>query len=183
MQYRTDGFVLRCYRAGDGSALAEATNSSYSHLKTFMPWAVSSQTASEAEELIAGFVDRYAKREDFVVGIFAHDGLLLGGSGYHLRERTFEDRAGETGMWIRQSHAGKGLGTSVLIAMLRWGLTEWPWERIEWRCDVDNVASAAIARKSGMAEEGLLRRCGRKPDGRFRDTLVFAALRGEWSRP
>ncbi len=97
-------------------------------------------------------------------------------NGYDLNSKT-----AEVGMWIRASEAGQGLGTAVLKALLQWGFAEWPWERIYWRCDSDNIASARTAEKAGMVKEGELRQDGFKHDSTIRrSTLIYGALKGEW---
>jgi RimJ/RimL family protein N-acetyltransferase len=86
-------------------------------------------------------------------------------------------------MWIRGSAAGKGLGTAALRALLRWGLNAWPWLRISWRADVENVASQRTAIKAGMHKEGLLRGIAFDHHGQRVDRICYAALRDEWEDP
>ena len=110
-RFEGDGFVLRSYRPGDGPALREATNSSYEHLKTFMPWARDDQTDEEAEELARRFRGRWLMAKDFVIALFAPDeSELWGGGGFHLREGGLETRNAEMGnvqfLWMqRLDHA------------------------------------------------------------------------------
>ena len=56
-----------------------------------------------------------------MIGIFAPDEKrLLVGAGFHLREGPLSTACAEMGMFIRQSEAGRGLGTRVgLIAEVR----------------------------------------------------------------
>ncbi|HNT76608.1 MAG TPA: GNAT family protein [Anaerolineae bacterium] len=178
----TDDFIVRCYLPGDGPALAEACNASYEHLKTYMDWAKPHTEDNESESLARRFRGQYLLSNDFVLGIWAPDNQrLLGGSGFHLRNAPLEDQAAEIGMWIRADAAGQGLGTRVLRALLGWGFSAWPWERLAWRCDARNIASRRTAEKAGMQYEGCLR--GEIPlsDGTRRDTLCFAVLRDEWT--
>lgn len=180
-RYVTDRFVIRCYRPGDGPMMAEAVNDSYEHLKTFMPWAKPDQSDEESEQLARSFRGRYLLAEDFVLGIFSPDEYqVLGGTGYHLREGGLDNRSAEIGMWIRATQAGQGLGTEVLRALIRWGFSAWPWERLSWRCSSLNHASRRTAEKSGMTLEGTLRARTRLPDGSREDMLTFAILRSEW---
>lgn len=180
-RYVTPGFVVRSYEAGDGALLAHAVTASYEHLKTFMPWAKPYQSVEESEMIVRRFRGRYLTNEDFVLGIFNVDEQrLLGGSGFHLREGGLTHLSAEIGMWIRADAAGKGLGTAVLRALLTWGFTEWPWERLAWRCDGRNVASRRTAEKAGMGQEGVLREHVLMPDGSRRDTHLYAVLRREW---
>ena len=179
----TPTFVLRSYQPGDGELLSDALNNSYEHLTTFMPWAKPYQSVEESEALVRHFRGRYLLNEDFVLGIFSADEQrLLGGSGFHLREGGFPHRSAELGMWIRADAAGKGLGTAVLLALLEWGFTAWPWERLAWRCDGTNLASRRTAEKAGLIHEGVLRQHLLQPDGSWRDTYLYAMLKAEWKR-
>lgn len=182
--YQTEGFELRSYQPGDGALLAEATNNSYEHLKRFMPWARPYQTAEGAEVLVRQFRGRWLLAQDFTIAIVSPDGgQLLGGCGYHLREGDLSQHNAEIGMWIRASAAGRGLGTAALRALLRWGFGSWPWLRLSWRCELENVASQQVAIKVGMHQEGLLRSITFDHHGERRSRYCYAALRGEWQDP
>ena len=180
-RYVTDEFTIRSYVPGDGPLLAEAVNASYDHLKRFMVWAKPHTEDVEAENTARRFRGEYLLSTNFVLGIFSPDNKrLLGGSGFHLREGELSNRAAEIGMWIRVDAAHKGLGPRVLRAILTWGFSEWPWERLTWRCNEENVASRRTAEKAGMQFEGRFRANVRLPDGTRETTLYFAALKGEW---
>lgn len=177
----TEEFVVRCYMPGDGPRLAEAVNASYDHLKTYMEWAKPHTEDNESEQRVRRFRGQYLLANDFVLGIWTPAGdRLLGGSGFHLRGAALEERAAEIGMWLRADAAGRGLGTRVLRALIAWGFSAWPWERLAWRCDGRNVASRRTAEKAGMQYEGCLRGERRFPDGARGDTLCFAVLRDAW---
>ncbi|HQF00404.1 MAG TPA: GNAT family protein, partial [Anaerolineae bacterium] len=144
-------------------------------------WAKPHQSVEESEITVRRFRARYLLNDDFVLGIFSPDERrLLGGSGFHLREGGLPQRAAEIGMWIRADAAGKGLGTAVLRALLTWGFTEWPWERLAWRCDGRNLASRRTAEKAGLTHEGVLRQHLLLADGSRRDTYLYAMLKADW---
>lgn len=180
----TRDFVLRSYLPGDGVRLEGAVPPSYEHLRTFLKWAVAEYEEGEAEKTARRFRARYITGREYVVAIVSTDGeTLLGGCGFHPRDVNLDAHCAEIGMWIRADRAGSGLGTAVLVEMLRWGFDEWPWRRLMWRCAVENRASARVAEKAGMTFE-----CKRRGDrfnaaGERSDTLVYVALKGEWSPP
>jgi RimJ/RimL family protein N-acetyltransferase len=183
-QFAGSGFVLRGYRPGDGEKVTEAVESSYEHLKQFMVWATPQQSVEVSEQRCRTFLARWLLAEDFVIGIWAPDGSrLLGGCGYHLREGALALGNAEIGMWIRADAAGRGLGTEVLRALLRWGFSEWPWQRLSWRCSSANVASQRTAEKGGLLREGVLRSNAIDADGSRRDTFCYALLREDWLHP
>lgn len=166
---------------GDGPAMSEAVSSSYEHLKPWMPWAKPEQTVEESEQLVRQFRGRWLLAEDFVIAIYDPDNKrALGGCGFHLRHGPISRGIAEIGMWIRADVASRGLGTHALESLLAWGFSEWPWERIVWQCDVDNLASSKVAEKAGMHYEGISRSDDFKVNSaERRDTAWYAALRSE----
>ena len=183
-RHETQQFVLRSYQPGDGAKLSEAVNASYDHLKTFMLWATPQQSVELSEQLCREFRGRWLLAQDFLIGIWAPgEARLLGGCGYHLREGGLESGNAEVGMWVRADAAGRGLGTAVLRALLHWGFSEWPWLRLSWRCNSQNVASQRVADKVGLQREGVLRSHGIQTDGQRWDTVCYALLREEWLAP
>lgn len=59
---------------------------------------------------------------------------------------------------------GKGLTTEALAAVVDWGLSQPGVWRIGDVCDVDNLASARVMEKAGLAREALLRRWTMHPN-------------------
>jgi len=177
----SDGLTIRAYRPGDGQELLIATTASYEHLRPWMPWATLEDSMEAAEARCRRFAANYLLNQDFVLGIWVGD-QLAGGTGFHLRGAPLALRNAEIGMWIRGSYAGQGLGTGALRTMLHWGFKDWGWERLSWHCDTNNLASARVAQKNGMALEGTLRSDALDVEGRRRDTYIFAILREEWER-
>lgn len=180
-RFEASEFVLRSYHPGDGPLLNEAVNNSLEHLRRFMPWAEQAHSQAQSEKFCRTARAHYLLAEDFTLGIFSPAGdRVLGGTGFHLRQHSGSAGVAEIGMWIRGEAAGKGLGTRALQAMLRWGFTEWPWQRLFWRCDVDNIASARTAEKAGLIKEGTIRGDIISADNRMRPTHYFGILRDEW---
>jgi len=180
-RFEADGFVLRSYRIGDGPLLNDAVRTSYDHLKHFMVWATPNPPLTESERFCRLSLAHYLIGDNFTLGIFSpKEDRLLGGTGFHLRERSFEHHIGEIGMWIRGDAAGKGLGTRALKAMLEWGFTAWPWRRLFWRCDVENIASARTAEKAGLQKEGTIRADIIDGQNGMHDTHFFGLMRDEW---
>lgn len=177
--FEGDGFVLRIYRPGDGTALSEAVNDSYEHLKPWMPWATIDQTTEEGEATCRRLAANFLLGADFTLGVWQGE-TLVGGTGFHLRCGPLSWKAAEIGMWIRASHAGSGLGSRVLDAMLAWGFTEWGWERLIWKCDTENQASARVAEKNGLFLEATHRSDAVGVDGTRRDTFLYVILRSEY---
>jgi RimJ/RimL family protein N-acetyltransferase len=52
--------------------------------------------------------------------------------------------------------------------------------RVEIHCDPANVRSATVPREFGYTHEVTRRQDARLPDGRFRDTMIWTLLVGEY---
>lgn len=63
----------------------------------------------------------------------------------------------ELGYWLVPAARGRGLGTDAVRLASRWVLTETDVHRLVARVVPDNRASAALLRRLGFSEEGLLR--------------------------
>lgn len=179
--YQSGDLTLRMCQPGDGAAVSAATVDSYEHLKLWMPWASTTQTAEEGEEIIRRLAAAYLSATDFTLGIWLGD-EYVGGTGFHLRCGPMHWKAAEIGMWIRSSQAGRGVGSRVLATMLEWGFGEWEWERLVWKCDTLNVASARTAEKCGMMLETTHRSDAVGVDGTRRDTHLYVMLRSDYLR-
>jgi RimJ/RimL family protein N-acetyltransferase len=172
--------VVRCWEPADAPLLKDAVDSSLEHLRPWMPWAHDLPLAlEETIELLRGFRGRFDLGQDFVYGIFTRDEAeVVGGTGLHSRRGP---EVFEIGYWVRASRIGKGLCTEATAALTRVGLEHCGAQRIEIRCDPENVASAAVPRKLGFREEGVLRNVFHGSDAQpgRRDAVVFGLLHDE----
>ncbi|MDH6226658.1 MULTISPECIES: GNAT family N-acetyltransferase [Streptomyces] len=64
----------------------------------------------------------------------------------------------ELGFWSVKEHRGRGLVTEAARTLCHWGLTDRDAARVEWRAEVGNTASRAVADRCGFVREGTLRR-------------------------
>ncbi|MBX3063936.1 MAG: GNAT family N-acetyltransferase [Anaerolineae bacterium] len=176
----TPEFTLRIFEQGDGKLLAEAVRSSYDHLHEFISWATPDYSDDRGEADARRFLGKYLLNEDFVLAITPPDNSrILGTTGYRLFGYPWDNLGVEISMWLCGDVAGKGLGTRVLREMLRWGFTDWPWVRIMWLCESQNLASARVAAKAGMHLEGKFRNYTFTAS-HHADALQFALVRDEF---
>ena len=179
--WKDDRYILRPYVLDDAPAMLEAVLESYDHLKPFMPWASSDQTLEQTERIIDRMIREFDSQRDFVFGIWrVSDGRYLGGTGFHLREGPIGEQSAEVGMWIRGSEAGKGVGRDVAKSLVNWSFTEWPWLRLSWYCDQNNIGSIKCAEAAGFVHEGVLREQYDAVTKGRRNTVVLSRLKSEW---
>ncbi|OQR87032.1 hypothetical protein ACHHYP_09638 [Achlya hypogyna] len=80
--------------------------------------------------------------------------------------------------WYCPAAQGSGANRESVYLLLR-ALFDMGYRRVEWRCDGFNVRSRKAAHSLGFTFEGVLRK-HMIVKGSNRDTVVLAALNGEW---
>ncbi|MFJ8018440.1 GNAT family N-acetyltransferase [Streptomyces sp. NPDC096339] len=101
-------------------------------------------------------------------------GPLVAAVGVHVHE-AFGEKSYEVGYWATKEHRGRGYMTEAVTAVARWAFTELGAVRLEWRAEVGNDGSRAVAEKAGFRMEGLLR-ASLLRSGTVRDSWVGALL-------
>ena len=81
-----------------------------------------------------------------------------------------------TGIWLRPSHRGKGIGSLAQQHLVRLLFAHTAAYRIEAHTDVENLAEQRSLEKAGLQREGVIRG-GQWRDGAHRDGILYAVLR------
>lgn len=129
------------------------------------------------------FVERIVpdcRRADtmYTFGIFPRtQPVLLGMAGLTRRPTAWE-----IGYWAVREYRGRGYVTEAVGALARWAFTALRAERVEWRAEVGNDASRAVALRAGFVMEGTLRSATRQRDV-LRDVWVGSLLPSDIGRP
>ncbi|MFP3992057.1 GNAT family N-acetyltransferase [Streptomyces sp. E11-3] len=120
-------------------------------------------------------------REDttYTFGVRPRDGgpRLATANLHHPQSGTWE-----VGFWTAKQHRGCGYMTETVLAMARWAFTELSCDRLEWRADVGNTSSRAVAEKAGFTIEGVLR-SGSLNKGVRRDCWIGSLLPSDLGLP
>ena len=96
-----------------------------------------------------------------------------------LHSFAWEHRRCEIGFWLRAAVRGRGVGTAAVGAALEWAFGGLGLLRVELTTTPDNLAVAAMARRMGFSQEGVLR-ARNVERGRRVDIVWFGLLREEW---
>lgn len=89
----------------------------------------------------------------FTFGVFLPEGELVGMLGITMRSLG----VGEVGFWATKQYRGNGYITEATVAVSRWAFTRLSIDRVEWRAEVGNKGSRAVAEHAGFTIEGTLR--------------------------
>ncbi|GIP43047.1 alanine acetyltransferase [Paenibacillus sp. J45TS6] len=125
------------------------------------------------EKVQRSFVEKIAYR--WAV-IYKPERRLIGRIGFiHLDEI---HSCAEIGYALSSRYWGKGITTEGLQEVIKYGISHMNINRIEGRCNVDNLSSARVMKKVGMQQEGILREKF-QIKGEFVDQIQFAMIRKE----
>jgi len=89
----------------------------------------------------------------FTFGVFLPEGELVGMLAITMRSLG----VGEVGFWATKQYRGNGYITEATVAVSRWAFTRLSIDRVEWRAEVGNKGSRAVAEHAGFTVEGTLR--------------------------
>ena len=169
----TDRTLIRPYQPADADALYQTVAASREHIARWLPWAYEHTSPEYTRDLIIRFSEQWRQGEDFTYGVFDRaSGALLGGLGLHPHD--WDVPSFEIGYWLAADAEGRGYMTEAASALVDYLLRDVGARRVEIRCNARNARSAAVARRLGFTQEGLLHNHMRLPDGTLRDTLIFA---------
>lgn len=82
--------------------------------------------------------------------------------------------------WIAREHRGTRVNPESKLLMMTHAFETLGCERVQLKCDVLNLHSAAAIQKLGAKREGVLRKQMVVRGGRMRDTAIFSIIRDEW---
>jgi RimJ/RimL family protein N-acetyltransferase len=166
--------VLLRLEARDGDALVTAVNESREHLAPWMPWAQTPATTASIRAFLSDATSKWRSREEF--GYVIRHGTtndVVGGCGLHPRQGP---GVLEIGYWVHVAHTRHGIATAVAAALTNEALALEEVERVEIRCDVANVPSAAVPKRLGFRFDRTEHRTPQAP-GETGELMVWARER------
>jgi RimJ/RimL family protein N-acetyltransferase len=174
----TSRLVLRSWRRADAPTLKMALDGNLEHLQAWLPWAMSEPSPiGVLEERLDLFARQFDTGEQWLFAIWSRStDALLGGAGLH--PRIGEDGL-EMGYWLQASATGHGFMTEAADALTKLALRQPGIERVQIRCDPENVASAGVPKRLGYRQLATIPNATIKPSGAARDSMVWEITRAE----
>lgn len=173
----TDRLLLRVPAAPDTGAVLTAVQDPDILRWTTIPTPYLPEHAqSFTEQLVP---DGWANGTMFTWGLFLPEGEDLVGM-LSLTRRS--PGTVEVGYWGTKAHRGNGYVTEAVRAGCRWAFTELSVDRVEWRAEVGNQPSRAVAERAGFVIEGILR-SAMLHEGVRRDCWMGALLPSDLGLP
>lgn len=175
----TSRLILRCYQPTDAPLLKQSVDQSLEHLLPWMPWAKFEPTPLSAKvERLRLMRGQFDLDQDYAYGMFNQaEDLLIGSCGLHKRSG---QGVLEIGYWLHVDHCGKGYALEASRVLSQVGFLQMGVDRMEIRCDPNNVSSQVIPRKLGYQHQATLKDHDKTTDGRLRDTMVWVMNRDDF---
>ncbi|ALC87636.1 acetyltransferase [Bacillus sp. FJAT-22090] len=172
-EFYTERLIIRAPRLEDAEVVWRSVINSHDALKEWMPWAQNKQTLEQTTTNLRQAVADFITRKDLRLHLFLKDtGEFVGASGLHRID--WNVRKFEIGYWIDSKFEGKGLMTEACERITQFAFEELQANRVEIRCDSENVRSRSVAERVGYTLEGLLHNDSLSADGkRLRNTCIY----------
>lgn len=155
--------------------MQEAIQESFHDLNFWLDWATHIPTLAECECRAANALEKFEKRTELPFYIFSKDeNYFIGRIGLH--HINWDIPKFEIGYWIRTSCQRQGYAAEAVKVITHFAFDKLHANRVEIRCDENNLRSKAIAQKLAFNLEGVLHNDTLTPDGRLRNTMVFAKI-------
>lgn len=107
------------------------------------------------------------------------DGRVIGSTRYLDVQET--DRTVEIGWtWYTPEAWGGVINPEAKYLLMRHAFEDWHAIRVALKTDVRNLRSQGAIKKLGAKYEGTLRNHRIRPDGTYRDTVLFSIVESEW---
>ncbi|GAA1584210.1 GNAT family protein [Kribbella sancticallisti] len=146
----------------------------------YQPWGPN--TEQETEAFVAAAIAAWGSEPQLrFPWVAVHPATGVIGIG-ELNIRNAHWRRGEISYSVHHEFWGLGLASEIARLLCRIGFEVLELERVEATCDPRNGASAAVLKKIGMTQEGILRRTVLIREG-WRDSAMHSLIRPEWTPP
>jgi ribosomal-protein-alanine N-acetyltransferase len=169
----TDRLVLRRLEADDLEDVFEYASDP--KVAQYTSWPAHA-TIEDTREFLSYVLELYRRGEVAPWGVVC-EGKVVGTCGF-LDWYPRGSRA-EIGYALSSKYWGRGLMTEAVGEVISFGFRAMRLNRIQGRCEVENIASIRVMEKAGMRLEGVLRQ-HEYSEGRYLDIVMYSILRREW---
>ncbi len=173
--FETERLTIRGPRVEDAQEIVDAVLESLPELRPWMPWAKEPPTLEAQIARMRHMMAQWIMREELVLHAYLKGtSTMVLSSGLHRID--WQSGKFETGYWVRTKFMGQGFVTEAVHGVTAFAFKYLRANRVEIRCDAQNIRSAAVAKRCGFLLEGILRHDTVDVNGELRSTMVFSKL-------
>jgi RimJ/RimL family protein N-acetyltransferase len=171
---KTPRLVLREFIETDFNAVHQYASDP--EVVRYMSWGPNTRT--ETKRFIQRSIQNQLlnPRTNYELAIILEN-MLIGGCGITIKSTL--DKSADIGYCLRSEEWGRGIGTEVAGALIKFGFKELKLHRMVAICDTENHASYRVMEKNDMHREGVLRE-NKSIHGKWRNSYVYSILAHEW---
>ncbi len=174
--FESERLTIRVPRAGDGAEVNAAIVESINELR---PWMALAQSIPAPEEFEArcrqAWADFLARKDIPLFAYLKGTHTQVVSSGLHRMD--WDVPKFEIGYWVRTRFAGQGYITEAVNAITHFAFETLHANRLEIYMDDLNEKSWRVAERAEYRLEAVIRNDQRTPEGRLRDTRLYAKIR------
>ena len=173
--FDTERLTIRGPRVEDAPEIVAAVSESLPELRPWMPWAKDPVTLDFQITRMRQVMAQWITRQE--LGLHAYlkgTPTLVLSSGLHRID--WQSGKFEIGYWVRTKYMGQGFVTEAVNGITAFAFQHLHANRVEIRCDAQNIRSAAVAKRCGFLLEGILRHDALDVNGNLRSTMIFSKL-------
>lgn len=138
-------------------------------------------TDAAVQQVVADHLARQTAHQSVCFTQLAPDRKLAGFTTYYDIDPAPERRSLAIGWtWIARPYWSTGVNPESKLLLLERAFDVLGAVRVVWHVDIRNDRSQAAVAKLGAVREGVLRKHKLRPDGTWRDTVLFAMTDDEW---
>ena len=173
-ELRGDLVTLRRYRLSDMDAVRESIDASFDELNRWMPWAAERPTVESVRAFVEPSSQEFGGERaaaNYAIVLGAED-RFVGSCGLM---QDLGPHALEIGYWVDSRYTGRGIAKQAARLAADAALAVEGIDRVEIRCDAENVPSAKVAEGIGF----MLDRTEEAPfeDGRVGQRMIWVDRR------
>lgn len=171
----TERLFIRPATVDDAPLLFAAIDRSRAELEPWIRFARRIHSVEDAATFCAQSERDAASFHRFDLHAFEKaSGTFVGGGTFH--NMNWELPSVELGWWLDSAQTGRGYGQEIVAGLLGFVVDRWRVDRVEAWCHVANLASRRLALRSGLIEEGIVRREYPDLSGFPADWAVFSQI-------
>lgn len=146
-------------------------------------WIKKVESEEEARSLFEDFIsngEEPSKNNSYSFSVFQKEsGEFIGFADIQVHSSNAFGGCGEIGYFLLPEYWGKGYATELANTLIEVGFTRLNFHKMCARCNSNNLNSEAVMKKSGMINEGELRKV-RFKNGKWDDEKHYGILIDEW---
>lgn len=152
------------------------TDGSRTYLREWLPWLDATNTVEDTENFIRACLRGHAENRSLNT-IILFQGEIVGVAGFN--SINWSNKTAYMGYWLGAGYQGKGIMTSVAMALTDYAFHHLHLNKVEIRAAVQNTKSRSVPERLGFVQEGTIRQAEWLYD-HYVDHTVYGILATEW---